>query len=156
MSDNGKIITEKKKQYTYNKKQQPQALPEPQTLGATPRYNPRTPSCLTMVRKALVKLPYCGKDVLPSLTKKIICFITNNTRGIYFDWLDEPVETNSPANRIFRRSKGCKIRVEMAPPETPAMRCSYLMCLKSPWWFSRLDVFALWFFIMSFVLWQFS
>lgn len=36
---------------------------------------------------------------------------------------------NSPANLILMRSKGCRINVDVTPPDIPATRCSYLMWL---------------------------
>lgn len=36
---------------------------------------------------------------------------------------------HSPAKRILMRSRGCKINVDVTPPDIPATRCSYLMWL---------------------------
>lgn len=33
-----------------------------------------------------------------------------------------------PANRIFIKSNGCKMSVEVTPPDMPATMCSYLTC----------------------------
>ena len=33
-----------------------------------------------------------------------------------------------PANLILSKSSGCKITVEVTPPEIPAIKCSYLTC----------------------------
>lgn len=35
----------------------------------------------------------------------------------------------SPAKRILMRSRGCRINVDVTPPDMPATRCSYLMWL---------------------------
>lgn len=37
----------------------------------------------------------------------------------------------SPANLILSKSKGCRINVEVTPPDIPATRCSYLMWLSN-------------------------
>lgn len=36
---------------------------------------------------------------------------------------------HSPAKRILMRSRGCRINVDVTPPDIPATRCSYLMWL---------------------------
>lgn len=36
-----------------------------------------------------------------------------------------------PANLIFNKSNGCKSKVEVTPPVTPAIKCSYLTCLNN-------------------------
>lgn len=35
-----------------------------------------------------------------------------------------------PANRILIKSSGCRINVDVTPPEIPATMCSYLTCEK--------------------------
>lgn len=53
-----------------------------------------------------------------------------------------------PANRIFIRSKGCRINVDVTPPDMPATRCSYLRNEKT---FSFFGL-PVWFLIVAIVL----
>lgn len=74
---------------------------------------------------------YLGVEVRPSLT--------GNRRQ--FDWVisihSAPDRTNYfyisiPANLILIRSRGCRISVDVTPPDIPAIMCSYLTCENIP------------------------
>lgn len=40
----------------------------------------------------------------------------------------QELKAHLPANRILIKSNGCKINVDVTPPDIPATMCSYLTC----------------------------